>query len=111
AHCVLGAEAQARLVSGHATLGRIRVEPNATNAIASRVTAWLDARAPNQSTLDSLGARIWISPAERAALDGTEVAMTPESASPGVEFDAELRDRIGATLDGPPMLPTGAGHD
>src|SRR4029453_15795289 len=34
AHCVLGAEAQARLVSGHATLGRIRVEPNAINAIA-----------------------------------------------------------------------------
>ena len=28
-----------------------------------------------------------------------------------VRFDQDLRDRIAAVLAGPPVLPTGAGHD
>jgi len=36
---------------------------------------------------------------------------TAESASPITQFDAGLRDRIVATLGGPPVLATGAGHD
>jgi len=87
------------------------VEPNATNAIPSAVTAWLDARAADQSTLDSLVAAIGTRVVERAALDGTAIAMAAESVSPVVEFHTALRDRIAALLGGAPVLPTGAGHD
>ena len=88
------------------TMGRIRVEPNATNAIPSRVTAWLDARAADQSILDSLVKAIGLQAAERAALDGTEVVITPESLSPGIEFDPGLRDRMVAHS----RSTTGAAH-
>ena len=45
AYTVLAANKEARLAGAHATIGRVAVEPNATNAIPERVTAWLDARA------------------------------------------------------------------
>jgi beta-ureidopropionase / N-carbamoyl-L-amino-acid hydrolase len=89
----------------------VSVEPNATNAIPSHVTAWLDARAPDQSTVDSLVAAFANRVAERASRDGTGVALTPESVSPVVDFHGDLRDRLAALLGGAPVLPTGAGHD
>jgi N-carbamoyl-L-amino-acid hydrolase len=48
---------------------------------------------------------------ERAAADGTDFALSPESESPVVEFDSDLRDRIATRLSRAPVLPTGAGHD
>jgi len=54
AYTVLAANKEARLASAYATVGRVNVEPNATNAIAAEVTGWLDARAAEQSTLDSV---------------------------------------------------------
>jgi N-carbamoyl-L-amino-acid hydrolase len=111
AYTVLAANMEARLASAHATIGRIMVEPNATNAIPSRITAWLDARAADQSTLDSLVRSIGARAMERAGRDRTEVATTPESVSPVTEFHAGLRDRLAARLGGVPILPTGAGHD
>jgi len=111
AYTVLAANKEARLQGGHATVGRVGVEPNATNAIPSRVTAWLDARAPDRSTVDSLIAAVSARVTERASRDGTAVAFTPESVSPVVDFHAGLRDRIAALLGGVPVLPTGAGHD
>jgi N-carbamoyl-L-amino-acid hydrolase len=92
-------------------VARVAVEPNATNVIASTVTAWLDARAADQSTLDTLVGTIGARATERAVRDGTGLTITPESLSPITEFHAELRDRIVALLDGAPVLPTGAGHD
>ena len=41
----LAANKQARVSGQRATFGRIDVHPNGTNAVPSRVTAWLDARA------------------------------------------------------------------
>jgi N-carbamoyl-L-amino-acid hydrolase len=108
---VLGANKEARLQGAHATVGRVSVEPNATNAIPSSVTAWLDARAPEQSTLDSLIAAVTTRVSERAARDGTGVSVSAESVSPVIEFHAQLRDRIADLLGGAPVLPTGAGHD
>ena len=40
----LAANKQARLAGQRATFGRLEVAPNGTNAVPSRVTAWLDAR-------------------------------------------------------------------
>jgi len=114
AHTVLAANEEARHASAHATIGRVRVEPNATNAIPAQVTAWLDARAADQSTLDAVVDAVGDRARERAGLDGTAFAMTAESLSPITEFDGALRHRIAAALGVPgkvPTLPTGAGHD
>ena len=111
AYTVLAANKEARLASAYATVGRVNVEPNATNAIAAEVTGWLDARAAEQSTLDSVVEAVRRRAEDRAQRDGTTVTMTPESVTPVTAFDKDLTDRIVETLGGAPTLPTGAGHD
>ncbi len=107
---VLAANKQARLSGQRATFGRIDVHPNGTNAVPSRVTAWLDARAESETHLASLVAEVERLAGERAGRDGTTVAVTAESVSPEVVFDADLARRIAAE-DGWPVIPTMAGHD
>jgi beta-ureidopropionase / N-carbamoyl-L-amino-acid hydrolase len=111
AYTVLAANKEARLRGGHATVGRIEVTPNATNAVPAAVSAWVDARAPDDATLQGLVEAIRVRAAERAGRDGTSATMTAESLTPVVEFDTGLRDRLTALLGGAPALPTGAGHD
>ncbi|HEX6499935.1 MAG TPA: allantoate amidohydrolase [Micromonosporaceae bacterium] len=111
AYIVLAANKDARLRGAHATVGRVSVEPNATNAVPSRVTGWLDARAPDQSTLNGLVEAVRTRAEDRARRDGTSVRMAAESESATVRFDDGLRDRIASRLGGAPVLPTGAGHD
>ncbi|MFB9850136.1 allantoate amidohydrolase [Micromonospora andamanensis] len=110
AFTVLAANKEARLRDAHATVGRVVVEPNATNAVPSRVTGWLDARAAEPDTLDGLVEAVRVKAGERARRDGTEVTLTEESATPLVAFDGGLADRL-ARLLAAPVLPTGAGHD
>ncbi|MFI2649779.1 allantoate amidohydrolase [Micromonospora fulviviridis] len=110
AFTVLAANKEARLRDAHATVGRVAVEPNATNAVPSRVTGWLDARAAEPETLDGLVEAVRAKAAERARRDGTELTCTQESATPLVAFDGGLAGRLAALL-GAPVLPTGAGHD
>jgi N-carbamoyl-L-amino-acid hydrolase len=111
AHTVLAANAEARRAGAHATIGRVSVQPNATNAIPSLVRAWLDARAADTPTLDRLVESIHKQAVERAGRDGTQVALEPESVSPEVAFDTTLAAGLAALLGGVPVLPTGAGHD
>lgn len=103
AAAVLAARAEAARLGALATFGRVRVEPNGTNAIPSRVTAWLDGRAPDPGVLDRL-----VEETTRAAA-GAEVSR--ESYTPVVTFDEALRERAVRVLGGAPTLPTGAGHD
>ena len=110
AFTVLAANKEARLRDAHATVGRVSVEPNATNAIPSRVTGWLDARAAEAETLYGLVEAVRTKAADRAGRDGTTLTCTQESATPLVAFDHGLADRLAALL-GAPVLPTGAGHD
>ncbi|MFI7302101.1 allantoate amidohydrolase [Micromonospora aurantiaca] len=110
AFTVLAANKEARLRDAHATVGRVSVEPNATNAIPSRVTGWLDARAAEAETLYGLVEAVRTKAADRASRDGTALTCTQESATPLVAFDRGLADRLAALL-GAPVLPTGAGHD
>jgi beta-ureidopropionase / N-carbamoyl-L-amino-acid hydrolase len=90
-----------------ATVGKLRVSPNGVNAIASEVTAWLDARGPREddvrAVVDEVGAAAGATPVE-------------ESWTPSTGFDPGLRDRLTAVVAGAdgtpaPVLPTGAGHD
>ena len=108
----LAANKQARLGEGpRATFGRLQVEPNGTNAVPSKVTAWLDARCATEAELDELIATITRLGEDRAGRDGTSLSMTPESVSPAVDFDAALAGRLSESLDAAPIIPTQAGHD
>jgi N-carbamoyl-L-amino-acid hydrolase len=112
AFAVLAANKEARLRGAHATVGRVRVEPNATNAIPARVSGWLDARAGDQGTVEAVVAGIRDKVAQRAARDGTTVRWHAESVSPAVGFDRGLSELLGRALaGGVPVLPTAAGHD
>ena len=111
AYTVLAANKEARLAGALATMARVEVEPNATNAIPSLVRGWLDARAAETATMDALVDAVVKRATERAGRDGTEVTVTPESLSAEVTFDTALASQISAMLGDAPILPTGAGHD
>jgi N-carbamoyl-L-amino-acid hydrolase len=85
-----------------ATIGRVAVAPNGTNAIPSRVRAWLDARGAVEADVRAVVAEV----AAAAAVDAVEESWTAE-----VAFDATLRDRLTGLLGGVPVLATAAGHD
>jgi N-carbamoyl-L-amino-acid hydrolase len=115
AHTVLAARRAAEADDAVATVGRLAVVPGATNAIASRATAWLDARAPAAATARHVVAAV--TAAARAAGDehAVVVGVEEESWSGGADFDAGLRDclsgAVEARLGRVATLPTGAGHD
>ncbi len=110
----LAANKQARLAgSARATFGRVEVTPNGTNAVPSRVLAWMDARCLSEDALADLVGTIQRQASERAGRDGTSLEMTAESVSGAVSFDADLTARIAADHEEGdwPVLPTAAGHD
>jgi N-carbamoyl-L-amino-acid hydrolase len=105
ARLVLAARESAALNGTVATCGKVRVEPNGVNAIASHVTAWLDVRAPESEAVRRVVAEL----ADLPDLPGGSV--TEESWTDETPFDLVLRERLAATLGWPPVLATGAGHD
>jgi N-carbamoyl-L-amino-acid hydrolase len=109
----LAANKQARLAGQRATFGRLDVAPNGTNAVPSRVTAWLDARCSSDSALVELVSVVTRQGEERASRDGTSLAVTAESVSGSVAFDGDLAAAIAADHGGGdwPIIPTAAGHD
>lgn len=112
AETVLAARREAELAGAVATFGKISVEPNGVNAIPSLVRGWLDSRAADQATLDTVVAAIEQAAKDRAQADGVDLAVVRESFTPVVEFGHALRDEIRDLLGGRvPLLGTGAGHD
>jgi N-carbamoyl-L-amino-acid hydrolase len=109
----LAANKQARLAGQRATFGRIEAVPNGTNAVPSRVTAWLDARCDTDAALAELVGVVSRQATERAERDGTSVTLTAESVSGPVVFDPALAVAIAADHEegGWPIIPTAAGHD
>lgn len=109
-------DAIARSRQARATFGRVEVHPNSTNAVPSRVSAWLDARARDDATLTAVVDAARDAAAGHARDTGTTVDVTTESTSPVVSFDPRLRarltDALGAATDGrTPVIATAAGHD
>jgi len=125
AQTVLAARREAELAGGLATFGKIVVEPNGVNAIASLVRGWLDSRAADQDTLDAVVTGIERAAREHAERAGIDVEVVRESFTPVVEFQHALRDELcrvlGKRVRGRrttddtgcdiPVLGTGAGHD
>lgn len=115
AAAVLAARAAATELDAVATVGRVEVDPNSSNSVPGRVSAWLDARAAKDQTLDWLVTAFQSAVEDAAGRNGLTAGLTPESRSPGVTFDGDLTARLDARLraDGlePPALPTAAGHD
>ncbi|MFF3418595.1 allantoate amidohydrolase [Streptomyces sp. NPDC002698] len=118
AETVLAARREARLAGAVATFGKIAVEPNGVNAIPSLVRGWLDSRAADQATLDTVVGGVEKAAREYADAQGVELDVVRESFTPVVEFEHALRDELArilgkerdAVLD-VPVLGTGAGHD
>lgn len=116
AETVLAARREARLAGAVATFGKIAVEPNGVNAIPALVRGWLDSRAPEQGSLDTVIEGIEAAAREHAAAHGVGLDVTRESFTPVVEFDHALRDELARILGTNrelkvPVLGTGAGHD
>jgi N-carbamoyl-L-amino-acid hydrolase len=108
---VLAARDTATRTGALSTFGKVLVIPNGVNAIPSAVHGWLDARAADDTVLETLVSEVTTAGENAAAEHGATCTVTRESYSPVVGFDNELRDRFSALLDGAPQLPTGAGHD
>jgi N-carbamoyl-L-amino-acid hydrolase len=117
AETVLAARREAQLAGAVATFGKISVEPNGVNAIPSLVRGWLDSRAADQETLDTVVGGIEKAAREYADAHGIDLDVVRESFTPVVEFDHALRDELGRILGtsgdhlNVPVLGTGAGHD
>ncbi|MFM9698048.1 allantoate amidohydrolase [Streptomyces europaeiscabiei] len=117
AETVLAARREARLAGAVATFGKISVEPNGVNAVPSLVRGWLDSRAEDQATLDTVVGAIEEAARDYAQEHGTELDVVRESFTPVVEFEHALRDEIARILGRDtaglkvPVLGTGAGHD
>lgn len=109
---VVAARTAASAVDGaRATAGRVVPTPGGTNVIASTVDVWLDVRCATDGATRSLVEELSGQARRFAAEEGCEVAITEESYSDTVTFDAGLRDELSGLLDDAPALPTGAGHD
>ncbi|MFH8464217.1 allantoate amidohydrolase [Streptomyces sp. NPDC017991] len=121
AETVLAARREAQLAGAVATFGKISVEPNGVNAIPSLVRGWLDSRAADQATLDTVVHGVEKAAREYADAHGIHLDVVRESFTPVVEFEHALRDEIAGLLGGEtgrdpadlrvPVLGTGAGHD
>ena len=95
---ITAARAAAERHGAVATVAKVRVEPNGVNAIPSRVTAWLDARAASEPTVRAVLAEL------------ADLAPVQESWTARTSFDPELTADLAALL-GVPELETAAGHD
>ena len=116
AHTVIAArEAAEHAGDAVATVGRLAAHPGAVNAIASRASAWLDARAPDEATVRSVVASVTAAAGGACGRHGVALDVVEESWSGGADFGAELRGRlaraVGDRLGAVAELPTGAGHD
>ena len=119
ARTVLAARHAAACNGALATFGKVIAEPGGANGVPSAVIAWLDARAPDEATLEKTVTSVRSAAERFCAEHGVALSVRQESYTPVVRFDQRLRDRIARVLAAAgvpqgnrvPVLPTGAGHD
>lgn len=101
---VLAAAKQARLSGARATSGRVDVEPNLPEMVASRVTGWLDVRADTVEEVLAVVAAVERLGLERSRRDGTGMSVSTEQVTALVAAPA-LAEAL-ALLAGP-AVPAG----
>ena len=115
ASTVLAARRVAAERGALATFGKVSAEPGGANGVSSAVTAWLDARAPDEEALADTVAEVRSAAEFSCAEHGVALNVRQESYTQVVRFDQGLRDWIAGVLEAAgvkaPVLPTGAGHD
>jgi beta-ureidopropionase / N-carbamoyl-L-amino-acid hydrolase len=115
ARTVLAARHAAAENGALATFGKVIAEPGGSNAVSSAVRAWLDARAPDEATLETTVATVRSVSMRSSTAHGVTLDVRQESHTPVVRFDERLRQRIAGVLAAAgvaaPVLATGAGHD
>ncbi|CNE82814.1 amidase [Mycobacterium tuberculosis] len=111
ARMVIAAREAAERNGTVATVGKVGVVPGGVNAIASSVTAWLDARGPADDAVRRTVKEVDEAARVAARPHKVSVEFAEESYTEIVDFNLALRDRVGGVLGGVPVLPTGAGHD
>lgn len=118
AETVLAARREAELTAAVATFGKVVVEPNGVNAVPSLVRGWLDSRAADQESLDTVVGGVEKAARAYTEAHGVVLDVVRESFTPVVEFDHALRDELARILGKDkeselkvPVLGTGAGHD
>lgn len=98
-----------------ATVGKLEISPNATNAIAERVTLWLDVRAEQEAAIDAVVEQTAAAAQAAAAANRVELETSRESFTAAVRFSPQLRERVAAVLAAQGIadvpMATGAGHD
>jgi len=115
ARTVLAARRAAAENGALATIGKVIAEPGGANGVCSSVTAWLDARAPDEARLEKTVAAVRSASTRYSSECAVALNVRQESYTPPVHFDEALRDRISGVLAAAgmeaPVLATGAGHD
>jgi hydantoinase/carbamoylase family amidase len=116
ARLVVAAHATATAIPGAvATIGRLVVEPGATNTIPNRATLFADLRAPDDARVDDLVGRVEQAAHAAASEGGCEVEIAERwryPATPMSDGPTDVVRRAVARLGGEPFeLPSGAGHD
>jgi beta-ureidopropionase / N-carbamoyl-L-amino-acid hydrolase len=115
ARTVLAARRAAAENGSLATFGKVIAEPGGSNAVCSAVRAWLDARAPDEATLQATVTAIRSVAESCSQENSVTLTVRQESYTPLVRFDPGLRDHLANVLAAAgiaaPVLPTGAGHD
>lgn len=98
-----------------ATVGRLNVSPNASNAIPERVEMVLELRSDNSALLESFFLPLLETACEKAEEHGLTIKATPLSEGLPTECSADVQERIHAAADalglGALTMPSGAGHD
>jgi N-carbamoyl-L-amino-acid hydrolase len=109
AAAILAARAAAAEHRALATVGKLTAHPGAANGICSSVTAWLDARAPDEPALDQVVTAVTAAARTTAAHHGVTLDVRRESFTPAVTFDPTLRARLAAALEAQPGTPGPSG--
>jgi allantoate deiminase len=104
-------EATDEIEGAVATIGRITLEPGASNVIPGRSRVIVDARAPDDERRDRLAEVIARAAESAAARHDCRTTVTVIARTPGTVMDARVREAIQRAAPDAPALPSGAGHD
>lgn len=94
-----------------ATIGRVSVEPGASNVIPGTSRVVVDARAPDDERREQLAEMITRAAESAAAEGGCRATVTVVARTAATVMDARVRDAIQRAAPDAPVLPSGAGHD